>query len=151
MSTPRQAEHRRLLIWWLTSASILLVVLAAVAVYWIFTTIGSFAASHRISGCLPSDFPTYSHVVVEEIDQSFPVPGSFAQCRMRMSSRDDFESVNDFYHVQLNVNDWKTTGYQENGADSTINFRRRSHPGTSGVMSVFKEPGTTEIQVQLSG
>lgn len=150
MSTRGSAEHRRLLIWWLTSASILLVVVAAVAGYWIFTTVGSFASSHR-NGCLPSDFPTYSNLVVQEVDESFPVPGSLALCRMRMGSRDDFESVQVFYHVELNLHDWKITAYVENRGDSTINFARRSHLATSGVTSIFQQPGITEIQVQLSG
>lgn len=151
MSTPRPAEQRRLLLWWLTSASILLVVVAVLAGYWIFTTVHSFAIEHRSSGCLPSDFPTYSNIVVQEVDQSFAVPDSIALCRMRMTSRDDFESVNDFYHVQLNVNDWKITNYAENFGDSTITFERRSHHATSGVMSIDKTPRTTDIQVQLSG
>ena len=151
MNIRQSPEQRRLLIWWLTSVSILLVIVVAVIVYWIFATVGSFVTSHHATGCLPPDFPTYSPVVVQEVDQSFAVPGSLALCRMRISSRDDFESVNDFYHVQLNVNDWKITNYAENFGDSTITFERRSHRATSGVMSVDKTQLTTDIQVQLSG
>lgn len=147
---PPQAEHRRLLIWWLTSASILLVILVALAGYWLFTTAGSFVMSHR-NGCLPSDFPTYPNVFVQEIDQSFPVPGSLAQCRMRLGTRDVFETVNDFYHVALNSGDWKESGYSEGRADSTINFYRRSHSKTNGVTLISGYPGGTDIQVQLSG
>lgn len=150
MSTPRQAEQRRLLIWWFTSASILLVVVAAVAVYWIFTTVSSFVASHPI-GCLPSGFPKYPNVVVQEVDQSFRVSASPAQCRVRMASRDDFESVDAFYHVQLNVNDWMLTGYANDGNESTIAFGQRSRRATSGVMSIYQVPGLTDVQVQLSG
>jgi hypothetical protein len=143
-------EHRRIVIWWLAGASTLLVVLAAVAAYWIFTTAGSFVNSHR-NGCLPSDFPTYPQFTVQEVDESFPVVGSLAQCRMRLSSRDVYESVNNFYRAELNAGDWKTTAYVEGAGTSDLNFERRSHPSNRGVVSVFQAGGTTEIQVQLTG
>lgn len=140
---------QRRLTWWLASLGTLLVILIAVLGYFVISTVGSFVAAHP-AGCLPSDFPTYPAVQLQEIDQTFAVPGSIAQCRTRLISNHQFEEVRSFYRAELVTGAWETTRYVGDIGSSTINFDRRSHPLTNGVISIYFGSGITHIDVQLS-
>jgi hypothetical protein len=144
------AQHRRLVVWWLTGAATLLVVLLAFGGYFVVSTLASFVPAHR-SGCLPSDFPAYAQVSILEVDQSFepPINGDSGECRMRMSSKDSYDSVNSFYRLQLNSGEWMYTRYFEDTGGSIITFNRRSRALTAGSMTIHKQGGGTPFEVQL--
>jgi hypothetical protein len=144
-------QRRRLLVWWLTGAATLLVILSAFAGYFVISTVGSFVTAHPV-GCLPSDFPTYPGSTVREIDQTFAVPGSIAQCRVRMTTPQVFQDVNSFYKAELVSGQWETTAYAGDINSSTITFDRRSHPLTRGLVSITSNVGSaTAVEVQVSG
>lgn len=137
------------MVWWLTGSATLLVVLIAFAGYFVFSTFGSFL--HTGLGCLPNDFPRYSHVTIVEIDQRFDSAplGDTSDCRMRMASAAPYDSVNAFYRAQLNSRDWMYSSYFEPGDGSLIEFSRRSRPLTRGSMTIHKQPGGTPFEVEL--
>jgi hypothetical protein len=148
--SPAMAEHRRLAVWWLTSAATLLVILLVFGGYFVVTTVGSFIPAHR-AGCLPSDFPAYPHMTILEMDQSFqpPLNGDSGECRMRMSSKDAYDSVNSFYRLHLNAGDWRYSSYFEDIGGSSIAFYRYSRALTKGAMTIHKQGGGTPFEVQL--
>jgi hypothetical protein len=144
------SEHRRMVVWWLTGAGALLVVLLAFGGYFVVSTVASFVPAHR-SGCLPPDFPAYAHVTVLEVDQSFepPINGDSGDCRMRLSSKDSYDSVNSFYRQHLNSGDWIYSRYSEDSGGSIIAFSRRSRALTQGSMTIHKQGNGTPFEVQL--
>ena len=148
--SPAMAEHRRLVVWWLTGAAALLVVLLAFGGYLVVSTVASFVPAHR-SGCLPLDFPTYAHLTILEVDQSFepPINGDSGECRMRMSSKDSYDSVNSFYRQHLNSGDWTYSRYSEDTGGSIIAFSLRSRPLTEGSMTIHKQGNGTPFEVQV--
>ena len=141
-----------MLVWWLTSASTLLVVLLFVAGYYVVSTVQSFVHTHR-TGCLPADFPIYSSVTVLEVDETIALPGNggSAECRMGLTSKDPYDSVNSFYRAQLNSGDWFYISYTEDVGGSITSFQRRSHPATRGSVTIHKQGGGTPFEVQLLG
>ena len=148
--SPAMAEHRRLVVWWLTSAGTLLVLLLIFGGYFVVTTVASFIPAHH-SGCMPSDFPVYPRVTILEVDQSFqpPLNGDSTECRMRMSSKDSYDSVNSFYRQHLNAGDWRYSSYFEDIGGSSIDFYRWSRALTKGAMTIHKQGNGTPFEVQL--
>jgi hypothetical protein len=148
--SPAMAEHRRLVVWWLTGAGALLLVLLAFGGFYVFSTAASFVPAHHL-GCLPPDFPEYPHVTILEVDQSFepPVNGDSGQCRMRLSSKDSYDSVNSFYRHQLNTGDWIYSSYSGDSGGSITIFSRRSRALTRGTVIVHKLGSGTTFEVQL--
>ena len=147
--TPAILQHRRLVVWWLTSAGILLVILVAFAGYYAVSTVASFV--HGGYGCLPGDFPRYTNAVVVEVDFSLgnPVQGDTKTCRMRLSSRDGYESVNTFFRKRLNSDDWSYRSYLEDSAGSILAFYLRARPLTYGSVTMQKQAGGTPFEIEL--
>jgi hypothetical protein len=146
--SPAMKEHRRLVVWWLTGAGALLVILLAFGGYFLVSTVSSFA--HGV-GCLPVDFPNYPKAAVVEVDLAFgtPVQGDTRECRMRLSSRDEYQSVNTFFRNRLNSRDWVSSRYSEDSVGSVIAFYMRTRKLTYGMVTMHKLRGDTPFEVQL--
>ena len=144
-------ERRRLLVWWLTGSATLLVILIAFAGYFVIATAGSFI--HPTWGCLPGDFPRYTHAVIQEIDQTFDtLPlGATQECRMRIATADSYNEVYDFYYKQFSAGDWTWSfiGGSEQTGGAIMSFNRKSRPQTHGSMTIHAQRGGTPFEVQL--
>jgi hypothetical protein len=93
----------------------------------------------------------YPHTTILEVDQSFqpPMNGDSGECRMRLSSKDSYDSVNSFYRLHLSAGDWMYSSYFEDNSGSITIFRRRSRPLTQGMLTIHKQGTGTTFEVQL--
>jgi len=146
--SPAMAEHRRLVVWWLTSAGTLLVVLLAFGGYFVVSTVASFA--HGV-GCLPVDFPNYPKAVVIEVDLAYgtPVQGDTKECRIQLSSHDEYLRVNTFFRQRLNSGDWLYSRYSDDSGGSILAFYMRTRKLTYGMITIHKQHGGTPYEIQL--
>lgn len=104
-------------------------------------------------GCLPGDFPRYSHAAIAEMDQIFDsLPaGETMECRMRLGVADAFQDVYDFYYKRLAMGDWtfSSAGGSEQTGGATIAFNRLSRPQTHGSMTIHAQGRGTPFEVDL--
>jgi len=147
--SPAMAEHRRLVVWWLTGAGTLLVILLAFGGYFAVSTFGSIV--HPALGCLPASFPSYPHAAVVEVDVLYGTPSvhDTKECRMRLSSKDSFENVSNFFLQGLNTGDWRQTSYVVGSTVANLEFERRSRYLTHGQVGMTRQPVGTAFAITL--
>jgi hypothetical protein len=135
--------------WWVAGGCALLLVLGVVGG---IAGVISLANSFQRGGlsCLPSDFPKYPGVTVQNqrtyVGTGVP-PGDTRSCNIALQSNDDVATVTAFYSEQLHNGDWKVTNFDRSSGQ--IKFQRVSRPLTIGTVELLGRGQHTEIRIEL--